>query len=46
MGQIDDSMPLRRLVMPASHNASSYTTKNFIMKVKDYVMCQDLCIYD
>ena len=32
--------------MPASHNAASYSIKNFIMIVKNYVACQDLTIYD
>ena len=46
MSQIEDTMPISKIVLPASHNAASYTTKNFIMVVKNYVECQHLSIYD
>jgi hypothetical protein len=46
MGSIEDTTPICKIVMPASHNAASYSIKNFIMIVKNYVACQDLTIYD
>ena len=39
-------MRIRDIVLPASHNAASFSTKNFIFFVKHYVECQHLSIYD
>jgi hypothetical protein len=46
MSNLEDETLIRNIVMPASHNAASYRTKNFIFFVKNYVSCQHLSIYD
>lgn len=46
MSNLPDSTLVKRMTLPASHNAASYRTKNFIFLVKDYVECQCLTIYE
>lgn len=45
MSHLDPKTPILSLTLPGSHNAGVYETKNFIWAVKDYVICQDLDIY-
>ena len=45
MKHIPDSKEVKDLIMPGTHNSASYMTKNFILVVKDFVVCQDLTIY-
>ncbi len=45
MQHIPNEMKIKDLTMPGSHNAGSYMTKNFIVVVKDFVVCQDLTVY-
>jgi len=45
MKHIPDLTKIKDMTMPGSHNAGSYMTKNFIFVVKDFVVCQDLTVY-
>ncbi len=45
MSNLDPLSPFLSLTLPGSHNAGVYVTKDFIWAIKDYVLCQDLDIY-